>query len=130
MTDEPDVQLELATIACVPQGELAGVFVFPGGPPADTRSIEFSVLWKTSGRGTEDLGVVHFQAWKATDNTLDAMPNPHSFSIKLPPTPWSYDGELIKIHWLARIRIRWGEDGSKAELVRDAEFTLAPVSRS
>jgi hypothetical protein len=129
MTGEPDVRLELAAAAYPPRGELAGVFVIAGGPPPDTRSVEFSVLWRTSGKGTEDIGVVHYQAWKADDGTLAALPNPNTFVVKLPPTPWSYDGELVKIHWLARLRLRWGSAGGTRELVRDAEFTLAPPGR-
>ena len=127
--DEPDVRLELASITYQPQGDLAGVFVIAGGPPHGTRSVELSVLWRTSGKGTEDIGVVHFQAWKPGDGSLATLPNPNTFSVRLPKTPWSYDGELVKIHWLTRLRIRWGPDGETRELVRDAEFTLAPPSR-
>lgn len=126
MTDEPDVRLELAAQSYPPRGELAGAFVIAGGPPPDTRGVELSVLWRTSGKGTEDIGVVFHQAWKPGDGTLAAMPNPGTFAVTLPPTPWSYDGGLIKIHWLARVRVRWGPDGDTRELVRDAEFTLAP----
>ena len=61
---QPEVRLELATNSYRPGDELAGVFVVAGGHPADARSVEFSVLWRTSGKGTEDLGVVHYQAWK------------------------------------------------------------------
>lgn len=126
MTDEPDVRLELAATAYPPRGELAGVFVIAGGPPPDTRSVELSVLWRTSGKGTEDIGVVFYRAWKPDDGTLAEFPNPNTFAVVLPPTPWSYDGTLIKIHWLARVRVRWGGEGETRELVRDAEFTLAP----
>lgn len=130
MTDEPDIRLELAARAYPPRGELAGVFVIPGGPPPDTRSVELSVLWRTSGKGTEDIGVVHYQAWNAADGTLEGMPNPNTFAVILPPTPWSYDGELVKIHWLARVRVRWEALGRTRELVRDTEFTLAPAALS
>lgn len=126
MTDEPDVRVELAATAYPPRGELAGVFVIAGGPPPDTRSVELSVLWRTSGKGTEDIGVVFYQGWKPDDGTLAGLPNPNTFAVVLPPTPWSYDGPLIKIHWLARVRVRWGGEGDARELVRDAEFTLTP----
>ena len=126
---DPDARLELASYALPPGGELAGVFVIPGGPPEDARGVELSVLWRTSGKGTEDIGVVFYQAWTAGDGTLAAMPNPYTFAVPLPQTPWSYDGRLVKIHWLARVRMRWGPEGRTEELVRDAEFTLAPVGR-
>lgn len=123
MTD-PDIRIELVASAYRPGEELAGAFVIPGGPPVDTRSVELSVLWHTSGKGTEDLGVIHYRAWKAEDETLAGLPNPGTFTVALPRTPRSYNGELIKIHWLARVRLRWGEPGHTSELVRDAEFTL------
>lgn len=130
MTDELDVRVELAATACPPGGELAGVFVLAGGPPPGTKSVELSVLWHTSGKGTEDMGVVHYQAWKPDDGTLGALPNPGTFAVKLPRSPWSYDGGLLKIHWLARLRVRWEQFGRTLEHVRDAEFTLSPAARS
>ncbi|MCE9568314.1 MAG: hypothetical protein K8U57_40455 [Planctomycetes bacterium] len=130
MIDEPNIGLELASRALAPRGELTGVFVLAGGPPADTKSIEFSVLWRTSGKGTEDIGVVYYEAWKPDDGTLAAFPNPNTFAVALPPTPWSYDGKLIKIHWLARLRVRWESDGSTREVVKDVEFTLTPPART
>lgn len=126
---EPDIRLELAATVCLPGGELAGAFVIAGGPLPYTRSVELSVLWQTSGKGTEDMGVVFYQGWKAEDGTLAGMPNPNTFTVRLPRTPWSYDGELIKIHWLARIRVRYGIPGDTQEVIRDAEFTLAPANR-
>lgn len=127
---DADIRLELAATAYRPGDELAGAFVIAGGPPPDTRSVEFSVLWHTSGRGTEDIGVISFQAWKADDETLAALPNPHTFAVRLPRTPWSYDGELIQVHWLARVRVRYRELGHIQEVIRDAEFTLAPAART
>lgn len=130
MTDAPEVRLELAAREHPPRGELADAFVIAGGPPDGTRSVEFSVLWRTSGKGTEDIGVVHYRAWKADDGTLAALPNLSTFTVKLPPTPWSYDGTLVKVHWLARLRVRWELLGRTREVVEDAEFTLAPAGRS
>ena len=130
MTDEPSIRLELAARSLAPRGELAGVFVIAGGPPTDTKSIEFSVLWRTSGKGTEDIGVVHYEAWKPDDGTLAALPNPNTFAVVLPPTPWSYNGNLVKIHWLARLRVRWESLGRTREVVKDVEFTLNPAART
>jgi hypothetical protein len=129
MIDEPDVRLELVTAACPPGGELTGAFVIPGGPPPETKRVELSVLWHTSGKGTEDLGVIHYEAWTVDDRTLETMPNPGTFTVRLPLTPWSYDGTLVKIHWLARVRMRWEDEGNTRELVREAEFTLSPRLR-
>jgi hypothetical protein len=119
----PDLQIELAAAALRPGGTLTGAFVLPGGPPPGTERVEFSVLWHTAGKGTEDLGVVHHRAWAAADGTLGGLPNTYPFEVPLPPTPWSYDGTLVSVRWVARVRVR-DEDG--ADVVRDAPFTLRP----
>jgi hypothetical protein len=121
---EPELRLELAAKDYRGGEELTGAFVIAGGPPKSTQSVEFSVLWHTSGKGTEDSGVIHFQAWKADDGSLDLMPNPNTFVVKLPQTPWSYDGELVKIHWVARVRLRFGLPATPGEMVQEAPFVL------
>ena len=123
---EPDIHVEVSGAAFRPGDELSGAFVIPGGPPEDTESVELSVLWHTSGKGTEDLGVIHYQGWTAADATLADLPNPGTFSVRLPNTPWSYDGTLVKIHWVARVRVRFGTAG---EVVAEAPFVLAPRGR-
>ena len=126
MGDKPEVRVELAGERFHPGDEVGGAFVLPGGPPADAESVELSVLWHTSGKGTEDLGVVHYQGWTAADGTLASLPNPGTFAVRLPNTPWSYDGTLVKVHWAARVRVRYGGSG---EVVAEAAFVLAPRGR-
>jgi hypothetical protein len=126
MAGEPEVRVELAGGRFHPGDELGGAFVLPGGPPADCESVELSVLWHTTGKGTEDLGVVHYRGWTAADGTLTELPNPGTFSVRLPNTPWSYDGTLVKVHWAARVRVRYGATG---EVVAEAPFVLAPRGR-
>src|SRR5688572_13012933 len=127
MPGEPEVRVEITADRFHPGDEGSGAFVLPGGPPADCESVELSVLWHTSGKGTEDLGVIHYQDWTAADATLADLPNPGTFSVRLPNTPWSYDGTLVKIHWAARVRVRFGTSG---EVVAEAPFVLAPRGRS
>jgi hypothetical protein len=119
---KPEILLELINDKLGPGDELAGAFVIPGGLPSATRSVEFSVLWHTSGKGTEDLGVIFFQNW-VEGQSLANLPNPFSFTVWLPQTPYTYDGELVKIHWVARLRIRYGTQG---EILQEAPFTLRP----
>lgn len=126
MRGEPEVRVEIAGDRFHPGDEVGGAFVLPGGPPADCESVELSVLWHTSGKGTEDLAVVHYQGWTAADGTLAALPNPGTFAVRLPNTPWSYDGTLVKIHWVARVRVRFGRSG---EVVAEVPFVLAPRGR-
>lgn len=124
---KPEVRVELAGERFHPGDEVSGAFVLVGGPPPDADSVELSVLWHTSGKGTEDLGVIHYRGWALADGTLADLPNPGTFSVRLPNTPWSYDGTLVKINWVARVRVRYGTAG---EVLAEAPFVLAPRGRS
>jgi len=126
MADEPELRLELIRTALRPGDTVAGAFVIPGGPPPGTRSVEFSALWRTSGQAGEDLWAIDYRAWRSDDGSLAGLPNPYSFTVPLPKVPWSYDGRLVKIHWVARLRVRWVRDGRAYEALRDCEFVLTP----
>ncbi|MFO0877736.1 MAG: hypothetical protein U0840_10315 [Gemmataceae bacterium] len=103
---ELDVEVRLERSRYQPRHELIGAFQIVGDPPSDY-TVELSVLWRTEGKGDEDLGVILFQEWTSASNPL-AFDQPHEFSVRLPRSPLTYDGELIKIRWLARVRVRWG----------------------
>lgn len=104
-----------------PGDELLGAFRIVG-EPSEKYTIELSVLWRTEGKGDEDLGVILFQEWSSETRPFD-FDQPQAFSIRLPRSPLSYDGELIKIRWLARVRVRWGSEG---EALAEESFVLAP----
>src|SRR5260370_23728251 len=101
---------------------LCGEFGVQGERP-EKYTIELSVLWHTEGKGDEDLGVVFFQEWERDQAPFD-FERPHGFETTLPPAPLSYDGTLVKIHWLVRLRVRWELDG---ELLVEEPFLLAPA---
>lgn len=122
-----DLRVELTADRFHPGDEVSGAFVLAGGPPADADSVELSVLWHTTGKGTEDLGVIHYRDWTAADGTLADLPTPGTFAVRLPPTPWSYDGRLVKIAWAARVRVRFAAGGERVE---EAPFVVAPRGRS
>jgi hypothetical protein len=118
----PTILLEVINTDLQPGDEVAGAFAIPEGLPTHTESVEFSILWHTSGKGTEDLNVLFYREWKK-NKSLDDLPSPYTFTVRLPQTPWSYDGELIKIHWLARVRLRYGKN---EEAVKDVPFMVWP----
>jgi hypothetical protein len=103
---------------------LAGAFCIDD-PPPDLESVELSVLWQTEGKGDTDMGVIHHTAWEQKGGTLAGLANPEEFSVTLPRSPWSYDGQLVKIRWCVRVRARWGNSG---EEVREAPFQLGPFA--
>ena len=66
-------------------------------------AVEHSVLWYTEGKGEEDLGVHFFarvegEAARPGDGTI-------TFHTRLPASPLSYEGVIVKVRWCARVRI-------------------------
>ena len=58
--------------------------------------VELSVLWETSGRGNTDRGVVFFRDLPTR--------GAYDFEARLPLLPLTYEGELLQIRWLVRVR--------------------------
>jgi hypothetical protein len=82
--------------------------------PTTITAIERSVVWYTEGKGEEDFGVVFFDRLVAdrSGNTADKPADPDlnewqkgSFSTRLPPSPLSYEGLIVKIRWCVRVRL-------------------------
>jgi hypothetical protein len=73
--------------------------------PGLARATELSVLWYTAGKGEEDMFVHHFER-KVDDSArpLD-LRVPQRFSTDLPASPFSYDGDIVKVCWCVRLRI-------------------------
>ena len=68
-------------------------------------SVEMSVLWHTEGKGDEDMSIIDFHS---LSRQREDWINPHTLGkieTKLPLTPLSYEGEIIKIRWLVRVRM-------------------------
>lgn len=74
-----------------------------GGPRPEV--LETSVLWYTEGKGDEDLHVHWFRRFCETDLQLMAPHQALRFGCRLPPSPLSYDGTLLRIRWCVRVRL-------------------------
>lgn len=104
---------------------LSGHYRVEGIDPAQLEALELSVLWHTEGKGGEDLAVHLFQRFLADDNgRLDGR-QAGWFSTELPPSPLSYEGRIVKIHWCVRVRLFFS--GGR-EIVREEPFQLGHVS--
>lgn len=60
----------------------------------EVEAIEVRLFWYTSGKGTQDVGIVRVLR---TDS-----PNPtghREFSIRAPESPYSFSGKLITLAW-------------------------------
>lgn len=84
--------------------ELVVLYDVAGVAPGAVRAVERSVLWYTEGKGEEDLGVHHFERLDATAAIGEALPT-GTIAVRLPPSPLSYEGIVVKIRWCVRIRL-------------------------
>ncbi len=116
--DSPDASYE-------PNGQLAGRFLIESPQAWSVRAAELSVLWYTAGKGEEDMAVHHFER---VVEELPAKPLdlrvPKRFSTALPPSPLSYDGEIVKVCWCVRLRLFLPEG---QETVAEVPFRLGNV---
>jgi hypothetical protein len=90
----------------------------------DVKAVEASVLWYTEGKGTEDFGVHHFERTAGESNhPLDLRQLPR-LSTRLPASPLSYGGVVLKIRWCVRLRVflAWGQ-----EIIVEKAFQLGEV---
>lgn len=106
-----------------PGEELAGQFLVVPDDARSLKAIELSIMWYTEGKGDEDLGVHHFERLDAMDGAND-LRRPISFRARLPNSPLSYQGSIVKIVWCVRVRAfpQRGED-----FVAEERFQLGNV---
>lgn len=71
-------------------------------PGSAVKTLERTILWYTEGKGEEDIGVHHFE--RITDPQL-AGEAKGSIACRLPRSPLSYEGVIVKIRWCVRIRL-------------------------
>lgn len=119
------VTLDSPNASYLPGGQLRGKIQVEGPQPTNIRSAEFSVLWYTMGKGEEDMAVHHFERLvdEPPAKPLD-LRSPRSFSTLLPPSPLSYDGEIVKVCWCVRLRLYLPQG---QEAVAEVPFRLGNV---
>ncbi|MEM6689077.1 MAG: hypothetical protein AAF664_06595 [Planctomycetota bacterium] len=69
------------------------------------QAVELSVLWRTEGKGDEDVGVCGFWRYCNENGLPWDVDQFIDVETKLPSTPLSYHGHLLTITWLARLRL-------------------------
>jgi hypothetical protein len=92
--------------------------------PADIQAVEMSILWHTSGKGEEDLGVHFFERRLPADAEDGDLRVLRRLQTRLPNSPLSYRGAVLSISWCVRLRLflRRGR-----EYVVEQPFTLGCV---
>ena len=74
-------------------------------PASDITAVEASVLWYTEGKGEEDMAVHAFQRRLPADVPHGDLRQLDSIRTKLPNSPLSYAGRIVKIRWCVRVRV-------------------------
>lgn len=67
------------------------------------RGIEHSIAWYTEGKGEEDMVVHAFERLgtkPADDATITG-----ELTCRLPSSPLSYEGVIVKVRWCLRVRV-------------------------
>ena len=107
-----------------PGETLAGSYVLEEIRNDLISEVEISVLWYTEGKGSEDFGIHAF--WRRSNQAGDWIDprRPGRFSTPLPQSPLSYQGVLIRINWVVRVRV-FLTDGE--QLVEEVPFRLGDL---
>lgn len=108
-----------------PQEIVDGTFRTVDVAAEDISRLEFSVLWFTEGKGDEDLGVHFFKSLDGSEEVHGPESNfdpagsenqvhlvsseedglTYSFKVRLPSSPLTWHGKILKIFWCARVRL-------------------------
>jgi hypothetical protein len=107
---EAKIELSGGRTAFRPGESLAGRASWRGdGQPS---SAELRLFWYTSGKGTQDVGVV-------TTMTFDAprQEDRRDFTLPLPREPYSFSGTLISLTWAIELIVEPGGQVDRCEFV-------------
>jgi hypothetical protein len=116
--------LDSPTAHYQPGERLTGRFMVDSSQGRAVRAAELSVLWYTAGAGDEDLAVHHFERLVDESARPLDLRVPHRFATELPPSPLSYDGQIVKVCWSVRLRLFLPQ---AQEVVAEVPFRLGNV---
>ncbi|MBN1507073.1 MAG: hypothetical protein JW955_09520 [Sedimentisphaerales bacterium] len=97
---------------------------------ANPKALELSLLWYTSGKGTQDICVVHT---RRIDDP--GALGSDEFRFALPPGPYSFSGKLISLIWALELTCTPGNETVRKEIVvsptgREILLTSVPEGES
>jgi hypothetical protein len=124
---DPLISLRIHQHALVlhPEDELSCEYQIDAVSPSSIQAVEASVMWYTEGKGDEDFAVHYFERYTPSDTIDGDLRQLHYLRTKLPPSPLSYDGKIVKIRWCVRVRLYWDHG---REMHVDRVFRLVPRS--
>ncbi|NBW96684.1 MAG: hypothetical protein EBR28_08115 [Planctomycetia bacterium] len=106
-----------------PGQELAVRYEIDGLAGVVVAAVERSVVWYTEGKGEEDLGVHHFDRVDAVSALAAAVPS-GEIVVRLPASPLSYEGVIVKVRWCVRVRLFFG---GRRDFVSEHVFEVGDV---
>jgi hypothetical protein len=124
----PLVSLRLIgdSVVYQPGDTLTGEYFVDIADPREIKAVEVSALWFTEGKGDEDMAVHQFDRTANDDGHFADFRQTRRFESRLPPSPLSYDGAIVKIQWCVRVRVFLGKG---KELVAERPFQLGSIPR-
>lgn len=102
--NEAELWLDRGAKRYAPGETLTGGFRLAEWREAGLQAVELSILWYTAGQGEEDFHVHHFVRRREAALPARIDETPHQFKTVLPASPLSYDGQIVKVCWTARLR--------------------------
>jgi hypothetical protein len=78
-------------------------------------SVELRLFWYTSGKGTQDVGVVETMTF-----ATPRMDDRRDFTLPLPREPYSFSGTLISLIWAIELIVEPGDHVERQEIVLSA----------
>lgn len=91
-------------------------------------SAELRLFWYTSGKGTQDVGVVDTMTFASP-----RMDDRRDFTLPLPREPYSFSGNLISLVWAIELIVEPGHHVERQEFVLSStgdEIVLGDASGS
>ncbi len=96
--------------AFVPGGIVEGTVSWQLAVPAKT--MELRLLWYTTGKGEQDVGVVSTYPFPAPE-----LQGRRGFNLSVPLGPYSFSGTLISLLWALEVVVEPGQRASRIEIV-------------
>lgn len=124
---EPALGLRLLTLqpALEPHDLLELEYCLRRVEPSEVDQLELSVMWRTEGKGTEDIGVHFFESLSGAELSDLINARPKHACTTMPASPLSFEGSLLKIRWCVRLRLHLA-DGR--EITTEQPFYLGHLT--
>jgi hypothetical protein len=99
------VTIELERTQWMPGQVLRGRYALDRPTAPLATGVEVLVYWNTHGKGDEERAYQFRQRATADEGPLLDEQGGGSIAVRLPTSPVSYDGVLVKIVWYVEVRI-------------------------